>query len=273
LWGVWALCYGVVYSAAGGIFHVYYLSTLGPPLAALAGIGIFELWRRGPRHVALGLALTALWQGLVVGLALDWTALWLGFPIAALVASAWLVWRGDRSAALLASVALLGLPIAWALSAIFSPGNLTLPSTSLARWLGKNDGRGPVLSRDWRGLTDDPQLVKFLDEQGLGQRGSDARFLVATPNALLAAPLIIRTGRPVMGFGGYFGDDPVIDVEAFARLVERGDVRFAIVSNARRLREFDLWVRTHGTVVDPSRWRSLPAESRRSITLYDLKPM
>src|SRR5712671_5448061 len=35
LWGAWALAYGIVYSAAGGIFHIYYLSTLAPPLTAL----------------------------------------------------------------------------------------------------------------------------------------------------------------------------------------------------------------------------------------------
>ena len=46
LWGLWALTYGIVFSAAGGIFHGYYLAALGPPLAALAGIGCFELWRR-----------------------------------------------------------------------------------------------------------------------------------------------------------------------------------------------------------------------------------
>src|SRR5262249_41248000 len=39
LWLAWALTYGVVYSAAGGFFHFYYMSTLAPPLAALAGIG------------------------------------------------------------------------------------------------------------------------------------------------------------------------------------------------------------------------------------------
>jgi hypothetical protein len=29
-------------------------------------------------------------------------------------------------------------------------------------------------------------------------------------------------------------------------------------------------VRAHGTVVDPSLWRSLPPEPRRAIVLYDL---
>lgn len=79
-------------------------------------------------------------------------------------------------------------------------------------------------------------------------------------------------GQPVMAFDGYNGGDPVIDLEAFARLTERGEVRFVILSNTRKQRDFDRWVRTHGVAVDPSRWRSLPPEPRRSVTLYDLKP-
>ena len=38
LWPGWALTYAVVYSYAGGIFHAYYLVTMAPPLAALAGV-------------------------------------------------------------------------------------------------------------------------------------------------------------------------------------------------------------------------------------------
>ena len=45
LCGAWALLYGVTYSVAGGIFHAYYLVTMAPPLAALAGIGVASLWQ------------------------------------------------------------------------------------------------------------------------------------------------------------------------------------------------------------------------------------
>jgi len=88
LWGSWALTYGIVFSAAGGIFHAYYLAALAPPLAALAGIGCFELWRRGPGHLALGLAASALWQGYIAGASLGWDATWIGFPLVALLAGA-----------------------------------------------------------------------------------------------------------------------------------------------------------------------------------------
>jgi 4-amino-4-deoxy-L-arabinose transferase-like glycosyltransferase len=151
--------------------------------------------------------------------------------------------------------------------AVFAPGSLTLPSSSLARWLGIDDGRGPLLSRSYRPLTDDPKLRAFLQDH----RGQ-TRFLLAAPNALLAAPVIVHTGQPVMAFGGFFGDDPVMSVEDFASRVEQGEVRFVVLATNRRVRDFERWVRGHGTPVDPALWRSLAPEPRRSIALYDLAP-
>ena len=265
LWSIWALTYGIVYSLAGGIFHAYYLSTLGPPLAALAGIGSFELWRRGSTHLAIGLGAAALWQAYIAGASLGWTSIWVGFPAVALLAAIASQWRAKRPPAVIGGVALLVLPAVWALSAVFAPGNLTLPSASLPRWLGIDDGRGPILSRDWKALTDDPKLQAFLQ-----QHRGNARFLLAAPNALLAAPVIIGTGQPVMAFGGFFGNDPVMSVDAFAKAVERGEVRFVVLATNRRTRDFERWVRAHGSIVDPAQWRSLPPEPRRAIVLYDL---
>ena len=267
LWSTWALTYGIVFSAAGGIFHAYYLAALAPPVAALAGIGCFELWRRGPGHLALGLAATALWQGYITGASLGWDVTWIGFPLVALLASAATLWRAKRPPAVIGGLALLVLPTLWALSAVFAPGNLTLPSSSLGRWLGIDDGRGWLLSRSYRALSDDPKLRAFLREH----RG-DARFLLAAPNALLAAPVIIHSGQPVMAFGGFFGTDPVLSVDAFAKRVEQGEVRFVVLGNTRRPRDFERWVQAHGTPVDSELWRSLPPEPRRSIALYDLAP-
>jgi 4-amino-4-deoxy-L-arabinose transferase-like glycosyltransferase len=183
----------------------------------------------------------------------------------ALLASAATLWRAKRPPAVIGGVALLILPTAWALSAVFAPGNHTLPSSSLARWLGRDDGRGPLLSRSYGALTDDPKLRAFLQDH----RG-EARFLLAAPNALLAAPVIIQSGQPVMAFGGFFGSDPALSVDAFAKQVEQGEVRFVVLGNARRSRDFERWVQAHGTPVDPDLWRSRPTEPRRTIVLYDL---
>lgn len=265
LLAVWAATYAIVYSAAGGIFHIYYLATLAPPMAALAGDGCYELWRRGPRYLALGLATTALWQGYLTGATLGWLDPWTGFPAVALLAAGGTLLRDKRPPAVIGAIALSILPTFWALSAIFAPGNLTLPSASLPRWLGRDDGRGPILSRSYRSLTDDPKLIAFLRENRRG-----ARFLAATPTALLASPLIIRSGEPVLAFGGYLGNDPIMSVEDFAARVGRGEVRYVLLGTARRPADFEAWVIAHGVPVDSSLWRSLPPEPRRLLTLYDV---
>ena len=161
---------------------------------------------------------------------------------------------------------LLVLPAAWALSALFSPANLMLPSSSLPRWLGLDDGRGPFLSRPYQVATEDPKLVAFL----LEHRGT-ARFVVAAPNTQLAAPVIVRTGQPAMAFGGYFGNEPILTVEAFAEAVKRGDVRYVLLPRRIRASEFVRWVRANGKPVRPADWQSVTVPPWREIMLYDLK--
>ncbi|MBN9085926.1 MAG: glycosyltransferase family 39 protein [Reyranella sp.] len=266
LWGVWLIAYGVVFSAAGGIFHIYYLSALTPPVAALAGIGAVRLWRRGPAGLAIGLGLCAAWQVYLAGASLGWTTAWLGFPVVALAAGIAAVSRDKRPPAVIGGIALLALPAAWALSAIFSPGSLVLPSASLPRWLGMDDGRGPLLSRHYPSLSDDPKLEQFL----LANRGN-ARFIVAAPTTGLVAPLIVRTGQPAMAVGGFFGNEPILTVEAFADTVKRGEVRYVLLTARARQTDLTRWVRTNGKLVDESEWRAVSAEGRRPIQLYDLR--
>lgn len=45
LWAVWFVTAWALFSATGGIMHFYYLATLAPPMAALAGMGAIFLWR------------------------------------------------------------------------------------------------------------------------------------------------------------------------------------------------------------------------------------
>ncbi len=269
LWGVWLFTYGIVFSAAGGIFHVYYLSAMAPPVAALAGLGAMRLWRRGPGWLAVGLALCAAWQIYLTGESLGWTSPWLAAPAVAVVLAVLTLVRGKRPPATVGGLALLVLPAAWALSTIFSPGNLTLPSASLARWLGLNDGRGPILSRNYAALSGDPKLHAFL----MAHRG-EARFLVAAPNTGLVAPVIVRTGQPAMAFGGFFGNEPILPLDAFAEKVKRGEVRYVLLGGGRaRQSDFTRWVQANGKPVDASQWRSfVEGSGRRAIELYDVKP-
>jgi len=267
LWGVWLFTYGIVFSAAGGIFHVYYLSALAPPVAALGGLGAVRLWRHGPGWLAAGLALCAAWQIYLTGESLGWMSPWLAPPTVAIMVAILALVRDKRPPAVVGGLALLVLPTAWALSAIFSPGNLTLPSASLARWLGLDDGRGPVLSRNYTALSSDPKLQEFL----LAHRG-EARFIVAAPTTGLVAPVIVRTGQPAMAFGGFFGNEPILPLDAFAEKVKRGEVRYVLLRTGSRTSPFTQWVRANGKPVAPSEWRSFVDGGRRAIQLYDMKP-
>jgi hypothetical protein len=90
-----------------------------------------------------------------------------------------------------------------------------------------------------------------------------AKFLVAVPNANVAAPLVIQTGLPVMAIGGYLGDDPILtpsDVERLAadrqlRFVMLGGFTLAPAKQAAALDPIARWVRANGRPVDPKLWR------------------
>lgn len=271
LWGIWALAYGIVFSVAGGIFHAYYLSALAPPLAALGGIGCVQLWRRGPTYLALGLALCAAWQIYITGTSIGWTSPWLGFAAVGLAGAAGALWFGKQPAAVIGGVALIVLPVAWALSPVFVTGNRVLPYASFARWLNLDDGRGVILSHNFPALGNDPKLFAFLAEHRSG-----AHFALAAPTTGLVAPLIIHTGQPALAYGGFFGSDPILSLDAFAAMAKRGEVRFVLLGDRMLESEthrgqFIRWVREHATPVDPALWHSAPPGTRRSVMLYDLK--
>jgi 4-amino-4-deoxy-L-arabinose transferase-like glycosyltransferase len=301
LWLAWTLTYAVVYSGAGGIFHFYYLSTLAPALAALAGVGVVSLWNAhawgGWRSIMLpaALLLTAAWQlyvdahalgGLrdltddVAGLralSLPWRG-WLHGALAGgavLAAGALLTIGARRTLAAVAMatgmIALLVLPTAWALSSVLMPGPSVLPAADLGRLLPEYADARPRRMLDPDALA---RLIAFLDANRRGER-----YLLATSTVTLAAPIIIATGNPVMARGGFHGLDPILTPESLARIVEAREVRFAMLNDlslvSRRMgaetagQPIADWVRAHGKPVDPGLWRT---NRRTPMTLYDLRP-
>ena len=62
-----------------------------------------------------------------------------------------------------------------------------------------------------------------------------------------------------MAFGGFFGNDPILSVDAFAEKVERGEVRYVLLAHHAPAARLQRWVQANGTPVDPAQWRSLPA--------------
>src|SRR5215470_9213284 len=300
LWAGWTVTYVVVYSGAGGIFHFYYLTTLGPPLAALAAVGLTRLWawyrESAPAAVLLPgvLLLTAMWQCYVHSAGLgpeadDWQRrlpIWtlLVTILAALALLAAIPWRGAAGATRLAAItlgvgvaALLVLPIAWALSSVLVRGDPVIPSADLGR-LGTRPALAGARVRA-RAVEARQRLVEFLIANRHGER-----FVLATPSAQLASSVIVSTGEPVMAMGGYHGLDPILTPEALARLVEARQVRFVMLgelSPSSRLmgaeavgRPLADWVRANGQPVDAALWGGqLGGPSRAPARqLYDLTP-
>jgi len=304
-WRVWIAGCAVVYSLAGGIFHAYYLAPLAPPLAALAGIGVAWSWQgRRRRWLASGLLATALWQAYIAAGALGWR------PEAGLAAAlaSWRVWllagmaagTGLAIAGVFASsrrpglsvptlalglAALLAMPTAWALSTVLVRGNVGFPAADLAALAGDEDTTAWRLRGASIRAAAVEKLVAFLD----ANRG-DERFLLATTNARLAAPIIIATGAPVMAMGGFSGNDPILAPEDLARRIAAGEVRFVLIATSRDYGAavdgrgasvLTDWVRQNGRLVEGERWRAPrmagsagDVRSRRAAPpeLYDLQP-
>ncbi len=279
LWGGWALAYGVVFSAAGGLFHAYYLAVLAPALAALAGIGAATLWSLHRAGGAAALLLPAaivasgLWQANILdeylaghlAIGQSWIE-WVLPATAGIAAAGLLLTRlSERGAA---RVATLGLVLSLALPAAWSIGTATAAGIS-----GFPGARPPFLTdaaetqrRRWASvagsLDGDPKLITYLRENH-----GDEDYLLAAVNARQAAPIIIATGAPVIALGGFSGGDPILSVEEFARLVAEKRLRFALIGDGspglRRIfgeetqKPLIDWIRQNGRPVDPSLWRSV----------------
>src|SRR5205823_12096126 len=101
------------------------------------------------------------------------------------------------------------------------------------------------------------KLIAFLLAHHTGER-----FILAVPNALQAAPIIVATGKPVMAIGGYLGRDPILTPADLQDLTARGAVRFiltggpSLVRTDNRQQAITQWVRANGRIVDRSLWLS-----------------
>jgi 4-amino-4-deoxy-L-arabinose transferase-like glycosyltransferase len=299
IWGGWAVVYGVVFSAAGGLFHSYYTAVMAPALCALAGVGAVALWRRysaGGKDALWLLAAilaTALWQAHIVdgylhGL-LTIGEVWLPEALIALATLASLALGSRRGPtlgyAIAALAVLLAMPATWSVGTALIPASAGFPSAQPPFLSAEAMERRHRFATIAGALNGDPRLISFLADNR-----HDEQYLIAAVNARLAAPIIIATGDPVIALGGFTGRDPILDVDGFARLVTEGRVRYALVgddnANARRFfgegrqKEIVDWVRANGRAVDPALWRSAPGEEprprrggdRTTIELYDLRP-
>ncbi len=271
IWTGWLLLYWFVLSFAGGPVHTYYIAILGPPLAAFCGIAVAELWSRWmagtlARWVVPALVIGAIaWQSHLFfwqdGAIRDvWLrGAWLAAIAAALAGAGLLAFARSRAApiryaAASGLAALLVLPSITAASVVLVRPNVAAPIADMAALLNPPDRRRETLRRARQDAAR-KKLTNFL----AANRGT-ATYLLAVPNANVAAPLILATGQPVMAMGGYLGNDPILTPQSLERLVASGRLRYVMIGGftlapgSTALAPIETWVRAHGRLVDPLVW-------------------
>jgi 4-amino-4-deoxy-L-arabinose transferase-like glycosyltransferase len=275
VWTGWLVMYWIVLSFAGGLIHTYYVAVLGPPLAVFSGIAIDGLWSRwkagkpGRIYLPLIIVATAAWQFYLCmapsgTIGSDWLSVtWLtSIGIAAIGAAVLYALPQQRSrfaklSAAAAIGALLVAPTLTTASVVLRRPNIAAPVANMTALLTPPDAERQAL-RTSRLDAARQKLTNYLTTNR-----EAAKFLVAVPNANVAAPLVIQTGLPVMAIGGYLGDDPILtpsDVERLAadrqlRFVMLGGFTLAPAKQAAALDPIARWVRANGHPVDPKLWR------------------
>jgi hypothetical protein len=276
-WNSDHFCGGSSSGSGAGLAAGFFPAALGTDIAAL--------W------LPVAIVATALWQVHIVegylGGIVAVGQIWL--PVAligatALTCALLLSRRGGGHAAVGAALALLlAMPAAWSVGTATTPAATGIPTAQPPFLTDEAVARRGRYAMIAGALTGDPKLVAFLSD-GRG----NAQFLMAAVNARLAAPIIIATGEPVMALGGFAERDPILDVDAFAKLVAEDRVRFVLIGEGspglRRVfgeghqKELIYWIRANGRPVDPALWRSAAPQDRprsaeaAGAELYDLRP-
>jgi len=222
--GGWFLVEAVVLSVSTGIVHPYYVSALGPGVAAMTGAGAAALAALGARRrvlVLLPAAALAVTLGVTLMLLrrehdyLHW--LW---PVLAVIVAAAVVamaWRPRVTPLALAGAlaALLVVPAIYSATVWEVPVNGTFPVA------------GPYISdyTETYNIPNDavPSYRSLLRYVRAHQPPS--RWDVLTQGATTAAPLTLLGGRAA-ALGGYGTTDPVLTPRSLAALVSRGEVHF-----------------------------------------------
>jgi 4-amino-4-deoxy-L-arabinose transferase-like glycosyltransferase len=284
LWGTWLLTMGVFFSVAG-FFHQYYLATMAPAIAALAGIGIMALWReyRGGSWrswiLPAALIVTAGAQVYMLAYYQTWSTILtpvvaalcaigaLGLILALVIPRFRVMQKLQRTAVILAMISLFITPAVWTgITVLQHNGGLTPsagPSTT-ASFGGGNMGGDTAQV--------DQKLVQYL----LAHQGN-ATYLFATTSSMTASPYIISTGKAVMAMGGFSGSDNILTTQQLAALVKSGKVRYFLISSGNGpggSSSLTSWIQQHSTVVPTSEWESSSTSSNGqgqfggSLTLY-----
>jgi hypothetical protein len=222
--GGFLLVEAVVLSFSSGIVHPYYVSALGPGLAAMVGAGVAAISGLSVRlRSTLVTAMVAL-SAVVQIILLDhdhYLRLWV--PVLIVISVIGLVIfvlrrRWSVAALLVALAALMVAPAAYSFSTWWRPVQSTFPAAG-PRAAGGYGGVGDSPEE----LKGDEQLIDYVIAHQPGKRFE----LLTQASVTAAAPILL--GLKAAALGGYGGIDPALDGPGLGRLVADGQARYVLI--------------------------------------------
>ena len=214
-----------------GIVHPYYVSGLGPGLAAMVGAAVaaFTVLVRSSdaRRVAAGLALAALATLTTVGVDLylihrhGYPEFW-RYPLVILGVTALgavAIWRARAHWSVAALVlVLLVAPALYSSSVWDAPVDGTFPTA------------GPYNEAGWGGISlpHDELVANRALAKYVRAHHPTARFAVLTEASDASSPMILL-GLSAAAMGGYNTTDPALSADGLANLVARHEARYVLV--------------------------------------------
>jgi 4-amino-4-deoxy-L-arabinose transferase-like glycosyltransferase len=228
--GGWFVVEAAVLSLSKGIVHPYYVSALGPGVAAMVGAGAFAFAelakRRDWRLLLLVAAVAATVPAQLVLLHRADYMSWFELPLIVLavvglvgVAIATLLLR--RAAPLAIALLLCLLAVA---PAVFSASNWLAPVQSTFPAAGPRAAAGPGgYGVDTEHVDVDRALLRYVEAHRPGTRWS-----VFGDASNTVSPMILLGGQ-AGALGGFSGTDPVLSGPGLARLVADGSARYVVL--------------------------------------------
>ncbi len=298
LWGVWFLT-GFVFFSAASFMHQYYTTQMAPALAALLGMGIVttwqdtaHTWRRWLLPVAI--LVTVVVQVVLLSAYVTTWGWWL-IPLILLAAVAGTVLlkqtHSTQRRMFIASALsiLLIAPTLWTAISVFTDSNSAFP---YAGPTATESQLQELVSQANQEMTPDTTLIRYLL-----QHQGNARYIAATPDSSIAAPMILATGKPVMTLGGYSGEYQYLTLTQLQQQIATGTVHYFLLTQTLQESQPHLnpqvltyqknyqaymeaasgnslldplltWIRARCTLVPEHTWNTVPADT--ATTLLDV---
>lgn len=260
---MWILPMYIYFSFAEGITHRYYFAMIAPGIAALIGIGIYYLLRlKNKMWMPITFAATAVVQIYIHSLYNGWMDLMITVCgvvfVLAFFAMIIMVIKNTKAKYIAATMCVLFLlPTLWATSPLMYSDNSQLPIA------------GPELINQkdsFDNVKDFSLLVDYLEDNRDG-----ATYLTMAESSMSGgAELILQSGEAVMVLGGFNGGDETLTLIEFIKMVDRGEVKYAVLSqngNQKSNSKIFEWIQKNAKVVPLNKYGGRAA----NIRLFELK--